>query len=89
MGWPDPEGYPVETGFCPSPVRARLESALSRETRLRPLLVLSAGFGGLILFILAAAIGTLVMLDRVRGDETRIRLSFQGRLLQMHCPSSN
>ena len=53
---------------------------MTRETKLRPLLVLSAGFGGLILFILAAAIGTLVMLDRVRGDETRIRLSFQDRL---------
>jgi signal transduction histidine kinase len=53
---------------------------LTRETRLRPLLVLSAGFGGLILFILAAAIGTLVMLDRVRADETRIRQSILGRL---------
>lgn len=48
--------------------------------KLRPLLVLSAGFGGLILFILAAAVGTLVMLDRVRGDETRIRQAFLGRL---------
>lgn len=48
--------------------------------KLRPLLVLSAGFGGLILFILAAAIGTLVLLDRVRGDETRIRQAFLGRL---------
>jgi len=57
-----------------------LSSASKKEARLRPLLVLSAGFGGLILFILAAAIGTLVMLDRVRGDETSIRLSFQGRL---------
>ena len=48
--------------------------------RLRPLLVLSAGFGGLILFILAAGIGTMVLLDRVRGDETRIRQAFLGRL---------
>jgi signal transduction histidine kinase len=53
---------------------------LSRETNLRPLLVLSAGFGGLILFILAAAVGTLVMLGRVRADETQIRQSFLGRL---------
>ncbi|MGA2715394.1 MAG: histidine kinase [Bryobacteraceae bacterium] len=48
--------------------------------KLRPLLVLSAGFGGLILFILAAAIGTMFLLDRVRGDETRIRQAFLGRL---------
>jgi len=43
-------------------------------------LVLSVGFGGLILFILAAAIGTLVLLDRVRTDDTRIRQAFLGRL---------
>jgi len=48
--------------------------------KLRPALVLSAGFGGLILFILAAAIGTLVLLDRVRADDTRIRQAFLGRL---------
>src|SRR5580700_1230075 len=48
--------------------------------RLRPALVLSIGFGGLILFILAAAIGTLVLLDRVRTDDTRIRQAFLGRL---------
>ena len=48
--------------------------------KLRPLLVLSVGFGGLILFILAAAVGTIVQLDRVRGDETRIRQDFLGRL---------
>jgi signal transduction histidine kinase len=48
--------------------------------RLRPALVLSVGFGGLILFILAAAIGTLVLLDRVRTDDTRIRQAFLGRL---------
>ncbi len=46
----------------------------------RPALVLSVGFGGLILFILAAAIGTMVLLDRVRGDETRIRQAFLDRL---------
>jgi signal transduction histidine kinase len=48
--------------------------------RLRPALVLSVGFGGLILFILAAAIGTLVLLNRVRSDDTRIRQAFLGRL---------
>jgi signal transduction histidine kinase len=46
----------------------------------RPALVLSVGFGGLILFILAAAIGTLVLLERVRTDDTRIRQAFLGRL---------
>lgn len=48
--------------------------------KLRPLLVLSAGFGGLILFILAAATGTIVLLNRVRADETHIRQTFLGRL---------
>jgi signal transduction histidine kinase len=48
--------------------------------KLRPALVLSVGFGGLILFILAAAIGTLVLLDRVSADDTRIRQAFLGRL---------
>jgi signal transduction histidine kinase len=47
---------------------------------LRPALVLSVGFGGLILFILAAAVGTLVLLERVRTDDTRIRQAFLGRL---------
>ena len=42
--------------------------------------MLSVGFGGLILFILAAAIGTLVLLDRVRTDDTRIRQAYLGRL---------
>jgi signal transduction histidine kinase len=53
---------------------------MSVGRRLRPALVLSVGFGGLILFILAAAIGTLVLLDRVRTDDTRIRQAFLGRL---------
>jgi signal transduction histidine kinase len=48
--------------------------------RLRPALVLSVGFGGLILFILAAAVGTIVQLERVRTDDTRIRQAFLGRL---------
>jgi signal transduction histidine kinase len=49
-------------------------------SRLRPALVLSVGFGGLILFILGAAIGTLVLLERVRTDDTRIRQAILGRL---------
>jgi signal transduction histidine kinase len=52
----------------------------SPPTKLRPALVLSIGFGGLIFFILAAAIGTLVLLDRVRADDTRIRQAFLDRL---------
>jgi signal transduction histidine kinase len=47
---------------------------------LPPALVLSVGFGGLILFILAASIGTIVLLDRVRTDDNRIRQAFLGRL---------
>jgi signal transduction histidine kinase len=50
------------------------------QWKLRPAAVLPVGFGGLILFILAAAIGTLVLLDRVRTDDTRIRQAFLGRL---------
>lgn len=48
--------------------------------KLRPALVLSVGFGGLILFILSAAIGTLVLLDRVRTDDNRIRQAYLGRI---------
>jgi signal transduction histidine kinase len=47
---------------------------------LRPAIVLSVGFGGLLFFILAAAIGTLVLLNRVRTEDTRIRQAFLGRL---------
>ncbi len=56
------------------------QAAESPSRRLRPLLVLTVGFGGLIAFILAAATLTLVHLDRVRTDETRIRQSFTARL---------
>jgi signal transduction histidine kinase len=52
----------------------------STPRRLRPLLVLTVGFGGLIAFILAAAIGAVVQLDRVRADDTRIRQAFTARL---------
>jgi signal transduction histidine kinase len=47
---------------------------------MRPAVVLSVGFGGLILFILAAGIGTVVLLNRVRTADTRIRQAFLGRL---------
>ncbi len=48
--------------------------------KLRPALVLSVGFGGLLAFILASAVGTLVLLDRVRTDDTRIRQAYLDRL---------
>lgn len=45
-----------------------------------PLLVLWLGFGGLLVCILGAAIGTFSVLNRVRTDETRIRNAFLERL---------
>jgi signal transduction histidine kinase len=45
-----------------------------------PGLVLSLRFGGLLVFIVAAATGTLVVLDRVRHQETLIRQAFLQRL---------
>jgi signal transduction histidine kinase len=42
--------------------------------------VLSVGFGGLLLFLLAAASGTLLVLDRARSEETRMRKAFLQRL---------
>jgi signal transduction histidine kinase len=59
---------------------ARSSITLASVKKLRPALVLSVGFGGLIAFILAAALGTLVQLDRVRADDTRIRQAYLGRL---------
>ncbi len=47
---------------------------------LRPRFVLLAGFGGLLLFLLAAAGRTLVLLDRVRDTDRRLRQSFVERL---------
>ena len=38
------------------------------------------GFGGLILFLIAAATGTLVSSDRARNEETRLRKAFLARL---------
>lgn len=48
--------------------------------KLRPQWVLLAGFGGLLAFLLAAAIGTLILLDRVRDDDRRMRLASIARL---------
>ena len=48
--------------------------------RKSPRLVLSLGFGGLLVFILAAAIGTLLMLDHVRASEAAMRQAFLARL---------
>ena len=47
---------------------------------LRPQLVLYSGFGGLLAFLLAAALGTVLMLDRVRADDNRFRQTFVERL---------
>jgi signal transduction histidine kinase len=52
----------------------------AKSRRLRPRIVLYSGFGGLLAFLLAAALGTLVMLDRVRSDDTRFRQIFVERL---------
>jgi signal transduction histidine kinase len=45
-----------------------------------PWLVLSLGFGGLLLFILLAAVGSLLVLDHVRRQESGMRQAFLGRL---------
>jgi signal transduction histidine kinase len=45
-----------------------------------PWLVLSLGFGGLLIFLIAAATGSLIVLDRVRNVETRMRQAFLARL---------
>jgi hypothetical protein len=58
-------------------ILARPEAAASRKA---PRLVLWLGFGGLLVCIVAAATGTLIGVDRVRKDETRIRKNFLGRL---------
>jgi len=45
-----------------------------------PWLVLWLGFGGLLVCIVGAAVGTLTALDRVTGEETNIRKAFLRRL---------
>ena len=57
-----------------------LEASAGGTRRKPPWLVLSLGFGGLLVFIVAAATGTLVVLDRVRHQETQIRQAFLQRL---------
>ena len=46
----------------------------------RPWLVLSLGFGGLLLCIVTGAVGTLAALSRVRSEETQTRQAFLERL---------
>src|SRR5580658_5186407 len=45
-----------------------------------PWLVVSLGFGGLLVFILAACIGSLLMLGNVRTEESAMRQAFLARL---------
>jgi len=56
------------------------ENAAESPLRKPPWLVLSLGFGGLLVFILAAAIGILLMLGHVRFQETAMRQAFLARL---------
>jgi hypothetical protein len=51
-----------------------------KSRRKPPWLVLSLGFGGLLVFILAAATGTFLVLKGVRQEETTTRHAFLGRL---------
>jgi signal transduction histidine kinase len=51
-----------------------------RITRHAPRVVLSLGFGGLLVCILGAAAGSLMVLDRVRRDESLNRKAFFDRL---------
>ena len=57
-----------------------LENSPKTPRRKPPWLILSLGFGGLLVFILAAAIGSLLMLGHVRLRETAMRQAFQARL---------
>jgi signal transduction histidine kinase len=69
---------PKDSAAPPNPIERGINEDVRRK--LRPLSVLLAGFGGLLLFILAAAIGTLILLDRVRTGDTRTRQAFIARL---------
>src|SRR5581483_2202556 len=60
-----------------SATRAVNTATVRRRT---PWLVLCVGFGGLLICIIAAAVGTLTTLDRVRTDESRIRSNFLRRV---------
>ena len=56
-------------------------SQKSEAVRRKPsLLVLFLGFGGLLLFVIAAAAETLIALDRTRNEETVMRQAFLSRL---------
>src|SRR5438270_288791 len=56
-------------------------SAGAKNRRPRPFLVLCMGFGGLLVFILAAGAGTVLILNGVRREETRTRQAFLERSL--------
>jgi hypothetical protein len=58
----------------------RLEGNAGGIRRKPSWLVLSLGIGGLLVFIVAAATGTLVGLDRVRREAAQIRRAFLRRL---------
>jgi len=53
---------------------------LTAESRKAPWLVLWLGFGGLLVCIVAAATETVLSLDRVRQEESRIRQVFNSRM---------
>jgi signal transduction histidine kinase len=76
--------YPVETVFSNCARFAYTETVIEptspKPRALSPRIVLYAGFGGLLAFILAAAAGTLVLLDRVRTDDDKTRQAFVQRL---------
>jgi signal transduction histidine kinase len=55
-------------------------SAVAGGKRRRPWLVLSLGFGGLLICLMAAAAGTLVSFERVRAAEAQSRRAFLARL---------
>ncbi len=60
-----------------------MPSIFALEHRKAPWLVLWLGFGGLLVCIVAAATETVLSLDRVRQDETRIRRTFSGRMASL------
>ena len=63
-----------------TPESAPAISVPESPRRRPPWLVLSLGFGGLLIFILAACIGSLWMLGHVRQQETAMRQAFLSRL---------
>ena len=62
----------------------RLFTQTSQTSRtLSQPVVLLAGFGGLVAFILATALGTLFLLDRVTTEDKRLRQAFIERLAEL------